>query len=384
MAQRARSPAAVVLLRALTLAAAVGAVAAQSCGTFTPPSGAVYSAGVYGRHPWYQAAQPAWTDGSAHWIWNTDGADRGAAPGIPIFFYATVTHAGATETAATVAYSGDDRAVLHVNGVYVGRDDDWMTVATQAVTLKPGLNIFEIEATNGVGPAGLVASIVSSDGTVLLNTGSLSRWTWSLARVPYISACPLPPSPSSVVQLQRTQATGRAFPTLRPDSATNGALSIAVTATRFADDAEAAWRTLFNFSGLACTVHASSINVAAPGAPELVVPNFMTISNQNGASTRCSQGVYLTSASPGFASWPLNTPATLTFDVDVDGNLGVPAIGGVPFELVPFPKDDTWVPACARVRLGTEEALYIGAAGDGGDEFVGDITDVTIMRVGTE
>jgi hypothetical protein len=116
-----------------------------------------------------------------------------------------------------------------------------------------------------------------------------------------------------------------------------------------------------------------------------VVPTFLSFSNQNGASTRCSQGVYMTSASPGFASWPRNTPATLTFYIDADGNLGVPAIGGVQFELVPLYEDVSWAPACATVRLAAAEALYLGASGgDAGDDFVGDITDVTITRVGAD
>ncbi len=185
------------------------------------------------------------------------------------------------------------------------------------------------------------------------------------------------------MQLERAHTAGRAFPTLIPDSQTTGPLRISVTAAY--TEVDSTWRTLFNFSGVACTFHASSINVAAPGAPELVVPTFLSFSNQNGASTRCSQGVYMTSASPGFASWPRNTPTTLTFDIDADGNLGVPAIGGVPFELVPFPKDGgSWVPACATVRLAAAEALYLGASGDAGDDFVGDITDVTITRVGAD
>jgi hypothetical protein len=204
---------------------------------------------------------------------------------------------------------------------------------------------------------------------------------------PSPSPPPPPPSPSpppsSSVQLERALTAGRAFPTLLPDSETTGALRISVTAAY--TEVESTWRTLFNFSGVACTFHASSINVAAPAAPELVVPNFLSFSNQNGASVRCSQGVYMTSASPGYASWPRNTPATLTFDIDALGNVGVPAIDGVPFELVPFPMDDTWVPACATVRLAAAEALYLGASsGEAGDDFVGDITNVTITRVGVD
>jgi hypothetical protein len=168
---------------------------------------------------------------------------------------------------------------------------------------------------------------------------------------------------------------------LTPDSIATGALVINITASH--TEVEASWRVLFNFSGLSCTMHASSINVAAPGAPELVVPNILTFSNDNGLSTRCSQGVYMTSASPGYASWPLNTQATLTFSVDSLGAVGVPSINGVPFELVSFPDDNgDWVPACAPVLLSASDELYVGAGAAAHDDFVGHIGDVTIERVG--
>jgi hypothetical protein len=182
------------------------------------------------------------------------------------------------------------------------------------------------------------------------------------------------------VQLTSTQATGRAFPTLKASATATGALSISVTATYTAK--ESTWRTLFNFAGLSAKLHTDSVNVASPGAPELVVPNFLAFSNANGASTRCSQGVYLTSASPDrYASWPLNTQATLTFTVDASGAVGVPSINGVPFELVTFPKDASWVPACAEVLLSGGEALFVGAQDGEADDFTGSIGDVVIDRV---
>jgi hypothetical protein len=195
---------------------------------------------------------------------------------------------------------------------------------------------------------------------------------------------PPPPSPSppptSVVRLIRTETAGRAFPVLATDSNATGALVVTVTATYTAE--EGTWRTLFNFAGLSAQIYTSSVNVGAPGAPELVVPNFLSFSNAHGGSTRCSQGAYLISAHAHHASWPLNTEATLSFPVDASGAVGVPHIEGVPFELVAFPKDASWTPACAPVVLTDADALYVGAQSGAADDFSGSIRDVVIQRVG--
>jgi hypothetical protein len=175
------------------------------------------------------------------------------------------------------------------------------------------------------------------------------------------------------------QATGRSFPTLKAGTSASGALSISVTAAYTAK--ESTWHTLFNFAGLTARIYTDSVNVGAPGTPDLVVPNFLAFSNGNGASTRCSQGVYLTSELADHASWPLNTPATLTFTVDAAGAVGVPSINGVPLELVTFPHDASWVPACAKVELSSSDALYVGARDGTTDDFSGSIGSVIINRL---
>jgi hypothetical protein len=181
---------------------------------------------------------------------------------------------------------------------------------------------------------------------------------------------------------RKQHQAGSASVVLTADSTTKGALRINVTAIH--TEVESTWRTLFNFSGLTCLFHASSVNVAAPGADELVVPSIISFNNGNGLSQRCSQGVYMTSASPGYASWPLNTAARLTFEVDARGHVSVPSINGVPFEAIAFPDNGDWITACEEVVLSASDALYVGATGatGGGEDFVGSIADVTIERIG--
>jgi hypothetical protein len=127
-------------------------------------------------------------------------------------------------------------------------------------------------------------------------------------------------------------------------------------------------RTVFNLGGVAFRVAPFAIDVGVR------VHSFADFVNANGASVRCSQGFYLTSDLAGHASWPADTEATLTFTVDAHGMVGVPSIGGEPFEVIDFHAHDPlsgtprreevpWVAGCQAVSLGAGSALYVGNGG---------------------
>jgi hypothetical protein len=165
------------------------------------------------------------------------------------------------------------------------------------------------------------------------------------------------------------------YPVIIPSSSAAGALTVSVTASHAGD---AAWRTLFNFDGLVLSIHAGSVNVAAPGAEPLWVRDFVSVTNGNGASSSCSTGVYLTSSAPGAGSWPANTSATITLTVDENGEIGVPTVDGLPLEAVVFPHNDDWAPACRSVAFHASSRLLVGAGGDmgAGTSFTGVIASV--------
>jgi hypothetical protein len=164
-----------------------------------------------------------------------------------------------------------------------------------------------------------------------------------------------------------TIATGVAY-ALTPDAAAvTGALRISVTASYAA--ANTTTRTVFNLGGLIFRINPSPIDVG------VAVHSFADFANANGASTRCSQGFYLTTEFAGYASWEAGVEETLVFEVNADGEVGVPTINGLPFQLIGFPSsaEVPWVPGCATVRLDGTSALFVGAA-NGDDEAAGAAT----------
>jgi hypothetical protein len=144
----------------------------------------------------------------------------------------------------------------------------------------------------------------------------------------------------------------------------DAALTISLTA-RYSAAGGNLMRTVFNLGGVTFRVAPFAIDVGVR------VHSFADFANANGASVRCSQGFYLTSELAGFASWPADTEATLTFTLDEHGMVGVPSIGGEPFEVIDFHAHDPlsgtprreevpWVAGCQAVSLGAGSALYVG------------------------
>jgi hypothetical protein len=165
------------------------------------------------------------------------------------------------------------------------------------------------------------------------------------------------------------------YPVIIPSESVAGALTISVTASYAGD---ASWRTVFDLDGLTLNIHASPVNVAAPGMPALWVRDFASITNANGQSSSCSMGAFLTSTAPGAGSWPAGTTATITLSVDASGEIGVPTVNGLPLELVTFPHVADWMPACRPVAFHTSSRLLVGAGGGMGADtsFTGVISSV--------
>jgi hypothetical protein len=76
------------------------------------------------------------------------------------------------------------------------------------------------------------------------------------------------------LQLSGGVAEGQ-YPVIIPFASVAGALTVSVTASH---TGAATWRTLFDFDGLTFNIHASPVNVAAPGAQPLWVRDFMSSS----------------------------------------------------------------------------------------------------------
>jgi hypothetical protein len=175
--------------------------------------------------------------------------------------------------------------------------------------------------------------------------------------------------------------TAGQYPVIIPSASTAaGALTVSVTASHTGD---AGWRTLFDFDGLVFSIYAGLVNVAAPGSEPLWVRDFISISNHNGASSSCSAGMYLTSTESDVGSWPADTTATITLTVDENGEIGVPTVNDLPLELVVFPPNADWVPACRPVAFHTSSRLLVGAGGDMGADtkFKGVIASVGLDTV---
>jgi hypothetical protein len=128
----------------------------------------------------------------------------------------------------------------------------------------------------------------------------------------------------------------------------------------------------------------ASLNAGAPSARRVL-------------RTAHAQGFFLTSDLAGFASWPVNTEVTITFELDSAGAVSVPSINGEPFQEVnwedraSFDEFGTrnaevpWIPGCKPLTLHTDTALYVGRADANSafDDFQGAIAELSIDYVPT-
>ncbi len=123
-------------------------------------------------------------DTQAKWIWYHTGAMSSSPPASSATFSATVLTAADQGTQVMLHIIVDDAADVYLNGAYLGSVTAGWTAGGYTnrpltFTLAKGTNTVSIFASNVGGSAsaaGLIASLVSSDGTVLARTGS--AWTY--------------------------------------------------------------------------------------------------------------------------------------------------------------------------------------------------------------
>lgn len=110
---------------------------------------------------------------SAKWIWERPGANQNEPNTVPIYVRFVFDLDELPEKAALHA-TADDRVVSYVNGHRLGVNESWKTPARYdlAKHLVKGRNTIALEAANGTGPAGLIASAVI-DGEAF---GSNAQW----------------------------------------------------------------------------------------------------------------------------------------------------------------------------------------------------------------
>jgi hypothetical protein len=133
--------------------------------------------GPIGMGPWGYGSQ--FTDRNAQWIWDEQGAASNATAGKRIFFSKEINVPSSTR--ATVHCISDDGGEIFINDVVRGgiAGGGWGTTnyTKLGVDLQSGVNKIKISSVNGGGPAGLVASIIRSDGAVLARTDG----TWTVS-----------------------------------------------------------------------------------------------------------------------------------------------------------------------------------------------------------
>jgi len=131
--------------------------------------------GTIGIGPWHNWAQ--FQDRQAQWIWDDPNGARGVEAGKLIFFSKVFSVNSSTE--ATVHVIADDGGEVFINDVKRGgiAGGGWGTTnyTKIKVGLTAGTQTIRISAINGGGPAGLVASVIASNGQILARTDG--SWT---------------------------------------------------------------------------------------------------------------------------------------------------------------------------------------------------------------
>lgn len=131
----------------------------------------VTTLGKFGINPW--GVNAAFAAPTAFWIWNSQTAATDAPANVPVTFKTQFWNSGSTPINATLHIVVDNDATVNLNGSDIGKaSGGWgnANYPKMPVTLQPGNNLFTIVATNGGGPAGLLAAVIDPSGKVLLQT----------------------------------------------------------------------------------------------------------------------------------------------------------------------------------------------------------------------
>jgi hypothetical protein len=137
--------------------------------------GSSYS-GAYNMPPWNVTETKMQ---NAKWIWNNSDAANAVAPYVYLWFYYTFFYSGADNTGTLYAVC-DNIGTFYLNqGTGIVITSGWPGTNVSAdrgnITIKNGLNYIRVSAYNdgpGNNPAGLLVTIVDSNGTAVANSNS--------------------------------------------------------------------------------------------------------------------------------------------------------------------------------------------------------------------
>jgi len=98
--------------------------------------------------------------------------------GSPVTFIQEFNNPNNTYTNATLTAINDDQGIWYINSQKVGTSNGgWGGSGNQmSITLNPGTNYIQCEATNYMGPAGMLATVIAN-GNVLCNTNGKWKFT---------------------------------------------------------------------------------------------------------------------------------------------------------------------------------------------------------------
>ena len=112
-------------------------------------------------------------DEKAHWVWNIPNAQSNAPAGFYITFKRVWENSTGKDIKATIHIVIDDIAKVYLNDSFLQQvSGGWWTpdYPKIPVTISKGKNLFTFMSMNTGGPAGLVYSVIDSNGNVLFNS----------------------------------------------------------------------------------------------------------------------------------------------------------------------------------------------------------------------
>ncbi|GLC44201.1 hypothetical protein PLESTM_001568000 [Pleodorina starrii] len=126
-------------------------------------------------------------DSGSYWLWSTADTQSAAQPTNTVFVYRTISLPTAV-TGAIFHYIADDFAVPYLNGRAFGPRSTRYQLVNVSIDLPAGDSLIAIAVENYGGQAGVEASLLAPNGTVLVHTDG----AWAFVEVP-----PPPPPPPS-------------------------------------------------------------------------------------------------------------------------------------------------------------------------------------------
>ncbi|KAI9183761.1 uncharacterized protein BJ171DRAFT_608339 [Polychytrium aggregatum] len=168
--------------------------------------------GAWNMSPWLLTSSQM-PDSSARWLWNTTSAATSASNYVIINFIVSYSNTSTSNVSATLYAIVDDASLIYQNKILVG-STKWYYGAQYtkiAVTLVPGLNVFEFLCWNSTGStAGLIFSCINTSSTVLFRSDNYSpdtvltnstRTIYSVVASPSSFTSNIPQQPAPVSEM---------------------------------------------------------------------------------------------------------------------------------------------------------------------------------------